>query len=124
VEGDVRTGITDGLAGEAFQWICGSVEPFYLVARQNRSLKRQGVEHVINGVENVLGFTVLRRSVWAGHPQDHPIGGEEHSRGSVSELTTIVILDDFDGATKLCGDISEKIDNVGNVSDLTRKGKV
>jgi hypothetical protein len=30
-------------------------------------------------------------------------------RGGVIELTTIVALYDFDGAAKLCGDISEKI---------------
>jgi hypothetical protein len=37
---------------------------------------------------------------------------------------TIVALDDFDGAAKLCGDISEKLDNVEKVSDLIHKGKV
>jgi hypothetical protein len=36
----------------------------------------------------------------------------------------IVALDDFDGATKLCGDISEKLDKVEKVLDLTRKEKV
>jgi hypothetical protein len=36
----------------------------------------------------------------------------------------IITLDGFDGVAKLCGDISEKIDKVENVSDLTRKGKV
>jgi hypothetical protein len=30
-------------------------------------------------------------------------------RGGVIELTAIVTLDDFDGAAKLCGDISEKV---------------
>jgi hypothetical protein len=36
----------------------------------------------------------------------------------------IVALDDFDGAAKLCRDISEKFDNTEKVLDLTRKGKV
>jgi hypothetical protein len=45
-------------------------------------------------------------------------------RGDVVKFTTIVGLDDFDGATKLCGDISEKIDEVKKVSDLTCKRKV
>jgi hypothetical protein len=35
-----------------------------------------------------------------------------------------VALDNFDGAAKLCGVISEKIDKVEKVSDVTRKGKV
>jgi hypothetical protein len=55
----------------------------------------------------VLGFTVLRRSVGTRHPQKYPFGGEECARRGVIELTTIVALDSFDGAAKLCGDISE-----------------
>jgi hypothetical protein len=39
MEGKVWTGRTDCLGGEAVQQICGGVEPFYLVASQNRSLK-------------------------------------------------------------------------------------
>jgi hypothetical protein len=45
-------------------------------------------------------------------------------RGGVIELMAIVALDDFDGAAKLCGDISDFFDKVEKVSDLTRKGKV
>jgi hypothetical protein len=45
-------------------------------------------------------------------------------RGSVVELTVIVAPDNFDGAAKLCGDISEKFDKVEKVLDLTPKGKV
>jgi hypothetical protein len=63
VEGDIGTGCTDRLAGKAVQQICGSVELFYPVASRNRRLKKQGVDHVINGVEKALGFIVLRRSV-------------------------------------------------------------
>jgi hypothetical protein len=37
---------------------------------------------------------------------------------------TIVALDNFDGAAKLCEDINEKIDKVEKVYDLTHKGKV
>jgi hypothetical protein len=39
MEGEVWTGCADRLGGEAVQQICGGVEPFYLVASQNRSLK-------------------------------------------------------------------------------------
>jgi hypothetical protein len=45
-------------------------------------------------------------------------------RGGVIELTTIITLDGFDGAAKLCGDINEKCDKVEKVLDLMRKGKV
>jgi hypothetical protein len=44
-------------------------------------------------------------------------------RGSIVELTVIVALDNFDGAAKLCVDISEKTDKVEKVSNLTCKEK-
>jgi hypothetical protein len=57
-------------------------------------------------------------------PQDDPTGGKECTGGDIVELTTVVTLDDFDGAAKLRGNKGEKIDNVEKVSDLTCKGKV
>jgi hypothetical protein len=41
MEGEVWTGHANRLGGEAVQQICGGVEPFYPVASQNRSLKKQ-----------------------------------------------------------------------------------
>jgi hypothetical protein len=70
-------------------------------------MKKQGVEHVINGAENALGFTILWRSVWTRHLQNHPICDKECSRGSIIELMAMVPLNGFDGAAKPCGDISE-----------------
>jgi hypothetical protein len=81
-------------------WWCG--------ASRNRSLKEQGTQHIINSVKYALDFTVLWRSVWTRHLHNHPLGGEECTRGGIVELTTIVALDDFDGAVKLCGDIREQ----------------
>jgi hypothetical protein len=49
----------------------------------------------------MLGFTILWRSVGAGHPQNHPISGEECSRGDVVELMAVIALKSFDGAAKL-----------------------
>jgi hypothetical protein len=125
LEGEVWTtrGCAGRLGGEAVQQICDSVES-YPVASRNRSLKIQGTHHIIDGAKDALSFTILRRSVWIGHPQKYPIGGEECARGGVIKLTAIVALDGFDGVAKLCGDISEKNLTVEKVSDLTRKGKV
>jgi hypothetical protein len=109
MEGEVWTGHTDRLGGEAVQQICGGVEPFYPVANRNRILKEQGMQHIIDGAKDAFSFTVLRRSVATRHPQNYPFGGEEYARGGVIELTTIVALDYFDGAAKLCGDISKKM---------------
>jgi hypothetical protein len=82
------------------------------------------MQHIIDGAKHALGFTVLRRSVGTRHPQKYPFGGEECVRGGVIKMTTIVALDGFDDASKLCGDISEFFDKVKKVSDLTCKGKV
>jgi hypothetical protein len=109
MKGEVWTGRVDRLGGEAVQQICGSVEPFYPVARRNRSLKEQGAQHIVNGVKDALDFTILRGSVLTRHPQNHPVGGKECAKGGVVELTTIVALDGFDGVAKLCGYISKKI---------------
>jgi hypothetical protein len=68
VESDIGAGCADHFAGKMVQQICGSVEPFYLVASQEISLKEQRANHVINGAESTLGFTIPRRSVGTGHP--------------------------------------------------------
>jgi hypothetical protein len=94
------------------------------MASRNQSLKEQGAHHIINGAKNELVFTILQRSVCISLLQNHPISGKECMRGGIIELMTIVALHSFDGAAKLCGDISEKIDKVLKVSDLTHKGKV
>jgi hypothetical protein len=113
MEGEVWTGCADRLGGEAVQQICGGVELFYPVVSRNRSLKKQGTQYIIDGVNDAFGFTVLRRSVGTRHPQKDSFGGKECARGGVIELTAIVALDGFDGAAKLCGDISEKMRHGG-----------
>jgi hypothetical protein len=109
MEDEVWTGCADCLGGEAVQQICGGVEPFYPVASRNRSLKKQGTRHIIDGANDAFDFTVLWRSVGTRYPQKDPFGGEEYMRGGVIKLTAIVALYGFDGAAKLCGDISEKM---------------
>jgi hypothetical protein len=52
VESDIGAGCADRFAGKTVQQICNSVEPFYPVASQERSLKEQGANHVINGAES------------------------------------------------------------------------
>jgi hypothetical protein len=71
------------------------------------SLKEQATNLIIYGAKSTLNFTVLQRGVGAEHPQSHPMSGEECSRGSIVELMTIIALNIFDGAAKLCGDKGE-----------------
>jgi hypothetical protein len=56
-------------------------------------------------VKDALDITVLWRSVGTRHSWKYPFGDEECTRGGVIELTAIVALDGFDGATKLYGEI-------------------
>jgi hypothetical protein len=72
----------------------------------------------------VLDFTILRRGLWIGHPQDDPTRGKNHAGGGIVKLTVVVTLDDFDGAAKLCENKDKNLDKVRKVSEFTRKGKV
>jgi hypothetical protein len=95
VESDIGAGFADHLAGKTVQQIRGSVELIYLVANWKISLKEQGANHVIYGAKSTLDFTILQRSVGAGHPQNHPMSGEECSRRGIVELTVVAALNNF-----------------------------
>jgi hypothetical protein len=60
MEGEVWAGCVDRLGGETCPQICGGVKPFYLVTSRNKSLKKQGAQHIVDGAEDALGFTILR----------------------------------------------------------------
>jgi hypothetical protein len=83
VESDIRVGFTDCFVGKTIQQIRDSMELIYPVANWERCLKEQGANHIIYSAKSMLGFTVLRRGVGAGHPQNHPMSDEECSRGGV-----------------------------------------
>jgi hypothetical protein len=68
MEGEVWARHANCLGGNVVQQICSGVDPFYSVASWNRNLKKQGAQYIINGVEDALGFTILRRSVQIRHP--------------------------------------------------------
>jgi hypothetical protein len=72
----------------------------------------------------MLGFTVLWISVGAGHPKNHPMSGEECSRGGIVKLMTVVTLNSFDGGPNCVETKAIFFDKVKKLSDLTRKGKV
>jgi hypothetical protein len=109
VKSDIQAGDRNCLVREAIQHVHSSVEPFYPVASQHRGMKQQGEDHIIDGVKSTLGFTVLRRGVWAGHLQDDSTRGIECAGGGIVELTTVVTLDGFNGTTKLHVNKGEKI---------------
>ena len=62
--------------------------------------------------------------VWAQHTKNYTFSEKEVSGCGVVEIMTIVILDGFDSAPKLCGNISKILCMVGNVSDIKRRGNI
>ena len=104
----IRAGGADRLRGEAVQQVCGSVETFRPVAPGKGSLDQQGANNVINGANNTLSFTILRRSVRTRHPQCSALGEKEEPTRGVVKLPPIVTLDGLDRAAELSSNIGKK----------------
>jgi hypothetical protein len=60
-------------------------------------------------VNDALGLVVLRRGMGTRHAESDTMCGKERAGGGVIEFTTIITLDDFNGDTKLGGDIGENM---------------
>jgi hypothetical protein len=67
------------------------------------------VNNVVGGAQHMLGFTILRRGVWAGHPEVHAMSKEELPQGAVVELMPIVALDALNLVTKLSIDKTKEL---------------
>jgi hypothetical protein len=80
------------------------VETLYPILWWHGSLTQQSANNVVGGVEHTFGFTVLRRGVWAGHPEVHAMSKEKLPRGGVVGLTSIVTLDALNLAAELSAD--------------------
>jgi hypothetical protein len=46
-------------------WRCGALLPS---SELKEKPKKQGMHHIIDGAEDALDFTILRRGVWTRHP--------------------------------------------------------
>jgi hypothetical protein len=107
------------------QQICGGVEALCPVVWWHGSLKQQSANNVVDGAQHMLGFTILKRSVWVGHLEVHAMSKEELPRGRVVELMPIVTLDTLNLATELSPDKRKELSDSQNVPDIfRRKGKV
>jgi hypothetical protein len=62
------------------------------------------MNNVVGGAQHTLGFTILRRGVWAGHPEMHAMSKKELPRGGVVELMPIAALDTLNLAAELSTD--------------------
>ena len=71
-------------------------------------MEQQGANDIIGSANNALNFTVLRRSVVAGHAETNSVGLEERAGSEIIELATVVALNSLDGGTKLRAHVGEK----------------
>ena len=74
-------------------------------------LKQKRAHHVVNGTNDALRFTVLRRGAWAWHTEMDAMGEEEGAGVEVVKLATIIALDVLDGGAKLRTYIGEEVSN-------------
>jgi len=112
-QGVVGSTESQDFSREAVQEVCGGVEALDPIRGWEGGLKKHGANDVINGTNHTLGFTILRRRVWAQHPEQDAIGEEKGACRGVIELATIVTLNALDGATELCLHIREKVSQGG-----------
>jgi hypothetical protein len=65
------------------------------------------MDDIVNGTNGMFSFTILRRCVWAQHPELYAIRQEDDPGGRDVKLTPVVALDGFDLPTKLIRHISK-----------------
>jgi hypothetical protein len=100
--------------------IGGGVESLHQVGWWDAGLEHEGMHDVISGTS----MTILR-SMRIGHANGGAMSEEKGMGGGVVEFATIVALDGLNRGAELSSDIrKKKLERVGNVSDLSRKGKV
>jgi len=80
-----------------------AVESLDPVGWRHGGLKQQGANNIIDGANNAFSFTILRRSVGAGHAEMNAAGEEECPGAGVVKLASVVTLDSFHRCGELCG---------------------
>ena len=90
---------------------------------RNTGLKQKGTNDIISGTDNSFSFTVLGRSVWAGHAQVNTIGEEEGARARVVKLAPIIALHRFHHGTKLWTHLRKEVSQCGECVRFNTKGK-
>ena len=84
----------------------------------------QGTHDVINGMDDAFGMTILWRSMRTGHANSGTMSVEKATSNGVVKLTTVIALGSLNHGAELSSNIRKKLERVGKVLDLRRKGKV
>ena len=101
------------LGGEDVAKVGGSVKRLNTIGGGNTSLKHERANDIVDRTNDVLGFTILRRGVWARHPKMKAAGEEESAGTRVVKLLPVVTLDDLDCHAKLCLYIGKEVSYSG-----------
>jgi hypothetical protein len=104
----VRRGSWGGIRRKAINQVGGGIETLNPKAWRHRSLDQEGAHDIVRGPNHALSLSVLGRGIWTRHAELDTLREEKRMGSVVIELMLVVTLDSLDG----------------DISDLTRKGKV
>jgi hypothetical protein len=85
------------------------VKPFSPKTPENGGLDKQRTDDIVNGANDVFGFTILRGRVRTRHPELCSFRQKKGPGGRVVKLTPVVTLGGLDGAAELSSNISKKV---------------
>jgi hypothetical protein len=105
----VRTRSLNSLCRQVVQEVCSSVQSFSPITPGKGSLVKQSADGIVNGTNDMFGFTILRGCVWTRHLELCAIRQEEDPDERVVKLAPVVTLDGFDLPTELIRHISKEI---------------
>jgi hypothetical protein len=88
------------------------------------ALEKKSVDGVVGRADHALSLAGLVGGIRARHPQLHPVGEREVTRGGVIELPTIVTLNGLNGEGELSGHPDKEVAEGGEGLRLGTKGKV
>ena len=108
-QGEVWCSEVEGFGWGDVQQMGGGVESLCPICRGGMRLKQKRAHHVVNGTNDALRFTVLRRGVGARHAKMNASSEEERAGTGVVELFPIVTLDGLYCHAKLCMYIGKEV---------------
>jgi hypothetical protein len=114
VEKGVGNGAIQEETRSAIEDIGSSGECLGPVTGRHVSVNEEGAADIIQHTENVLGLSILLRSVRTRQPKENATGGKESCQRAVNKLSTIVSLERLDKGAELGVCIGAKIGNDGS----------
>jgi hypothetical protein len=85
------------------------VKPFSPIVLRKGSLNKQCADDIVDGANNVFGFTILSGCVWTRHPELCPFRQKKGPGGRVVKLMPVVALDGLDGEAELSSNIRKEV---------------